>query len=152
MLRPCVYVKIQKMKTKLPLPQDHPSYQSHRRQMWTQILLPLLLTVILFMAVILLTSIATFRDNGEVGRWAAISTIWLVIPVMLAGLIFLALLGGMIYLLGRLVGLIPSYSYQAQRFIYRIEGYVKRGAEFTRKPVLLVDILKSQIKKILQRS
>jgi energy-coupling factor transporter transmembrane protein EcfT len=152
MLRPCVYVKIQGMKTKLPFPQDHPSYQLHRRQMWTQILLPLLLTVLFFIAVILLTGIATFRDNGEVGRWAAISTIWLVIPFMLAGLIFLALLAGMIYLLARLVGVIPPYSYQVQGFVYRIEGHVKRGAELTRKPVLLVDILKSQIKKMVQRS
>jgi len=140
------------MKTKLPFPQEHPSYQVHRRQMWTQILLPLLLTVLLFLAVIVLTSIATFRDNGEVGRWAAISTIWLVIPVLFAGLIFLALLVGMIYLLARLIGLIPPYSYQAQRFVYRIEGQVKRGAEMTRKPVLFLDILKSQIKKIFQRS
>ena len=140
------------MKTKLPFPQEHPSYQLHRKQIWTQILLPLLLTVLLFLAVILLTSLATFRDNGEVGRWAAISTIWLVIPVMLAGLIFLALLAGMIYLLARLTGLIPPYSYQAQRFVHRIEGQVKRGAELTRKPVLFLDILKSQIKKIFQRS
>jgi hypothetical protein len=71
---------------------------------------------------------------------------------MLAGLIFLALLAGMIYLLARLVGVIPPYSYQVQGFVYRIEGHVKRGAELTRKPVLLVDILKSQIKKMVQRS
>jgi fatty acid desaturase len=140
------------MKTKLPFPQEHPSYQAHRRQMWTQILLPLLMTVLLFLAVIILTSIATFRDNGEVGRWAAISTIWLVIPILFAGLIFLALLAGMIYLLARLIGLIPPYSYQVQRFVYRIEGHVKRGAEMSRKPVLFLDILKSQIKKIFQRS
>jgi heme/copper-type cytochrome/quinol oxidase subunit 2 len=140
------------MKTKLPFPQEHPSYQVHRRQMWTQILLPLLLTVLLFLAVIVLTSIATFRDNGEVSRWAAISTIWLVIPILFTGLIFLAILAGMIYLLARLIGLIPPYSNQAQRFVYRIEGHVKRGAEMTRKPVLFLDLLKSQIKKIFQRS
>jgi heme/copper-type cytochrome/quinol oxidase subunit 2 len=76
------------MKSKLLLSQDHPSYQLHRKQMWTQILLPILLTVLVFIAVIVLTSIATFRDNGDVGRWAAISTIWLVMPVMIVGLIF----------------------------------------------------------------
>ena len=60
--------------------------------MWTQILLPILLTVLVFIAVIVLTSIATFRNNGDVARWAAISTIWLVLPVMITGLILLAIL------------------------------------------------------------
>ena len=146
MLRPYIYVKIQMMKSKLPFPQDHPSYQLHRRQVWTQILLPILLTVLVFIAVIAITSIATFRDNGDVARWAAISTMWLVIPVMIAGLIFLIILLAITYLLTRLMGVIPPYSYQAQRFVYRIEGYVKRGTEMIVKPVLFVDIIKSRIK------
>jgi len=150
MLRPYIYVKIQMMKSKLPLPQDHPSYQLHRRQVWTQILLPILLTVLVFIAVIAITSIATFRDNGDVARWAAISTIWLVLPVMIAGLIVLIILLAIIYLLVRLIGVIPPYSYQAQRFVYRIEGYVKRGTEMIIKPVLFVDIIKAQIQKFVE--
>ena len=80
------------MKSKLLLPQDHPSYQLHRKQLWTQILLPILLTVLVFIAVIVLTSVATFRNNGDVARWAAISTIWLVLPVLIVGLLFLIIL------------------------------------------------------------
>jgi uncharacterized membrane protein len=150
--RCCVisYVKIEEMKSMLPFSQDHPSYQLHRRQMWTQILLPILLTVVVFIAIIVVTSIATFRDNEDVGRWAAISTIWLVLPLMIAGLIVLAILLGIIYLLARLIGLIPPYSNQAQRFVYRIEGYVKSGTEMIVKPILFVDIIKSQIKKIME--
>jgi heme/copper-type cytochrome/quinol oxidase subunit 2 len=139
------------MKSKLLLPQDHPSYQLHRKQMWTQILLPILLAVLVFIAVIVLTSVATFRNNGDVGRWAAISTIWLVLPVLIVGLLFLIILLAIIYLLARLISLIPPYSYQAQRFIYRIEGYVKRGTEMIVKPVLFVDIIKSQINKFMGR-
>ena len=139
------------MKSKLLLPQDHLSYQLHRKQMWTQILLPILLAVLVFIAVIVLTSVATFRDNGDVSRWAAISTIWLMLPVLIVGLLFLIILLAIIYLLARLISLIPPYSYQAQRFIYRIEGYVKRGTEMIVKPVLFVDIIKSQINKFMGR-
>ena len=139
------------MKSKLLLSQDHPSYQLHRKQVWTQILLPILLTVLVFIAVIVLTSIATFRDNGDVARWAAISTIWLVLPVMIAGLIFLVILLAIIYLLARLIGIIPPYSDQAQRFVFQIEGYVKRGTEMIVRPVLFVDLIKLQIKKFMER-
>ena len=139
------------MKSKLLLSQDHPSYHLHRRQMWTQILLPILLTVLVFIAVIVLTSIATFRNNGDVARWAAISTIWLVLPVMITGLILLAILLAIIYLLARLIGVIPPYSDQAQRFVFQIEGYVKRGTEMILRPVLFVDLIKSQFKKIMGR-
>jgi len=135
----------------MSLSQDHPSYQLHRRQMWLQILLPILLTVILLVAIIVLMSIATFRDNGDVVRWAAISTIWLVIPVMFAGLILLAILFAIIFLFAQVLGVIPPYSYQAQRYVYRIEGYVRRGTEMLVKPALLVDVIKSQIKKAAER-
>ena len=139
------------MKTKMYFTQDHLSYQLHRRQVWEQILLPILLTVILIIAIIVLTSIATFRDNGDVARWAAISTIWLVIPVMLAGLILLAILFAVIFLFAKVLGVIPPYSYQAQKYVYRIEGYVRRGTEMLVKPALLVDVIKSHIKKAAER-
>jgi uncharacterized BrkB/YihY/UPF0761 family membrane protein len=139
------------MKSKLLVYQDHPSYQLHRKQVWTQILLPILLTVLLLIAVIVLTSIATFRDNGDVGRWAAISTIWLVLPVMIAGIVLLIFLLAIIYLLARFISMIPPYSDQAQRFVYQIEGYVKRSTEMIVKPVLFVDLIKLQIKKIMER-
>ena len=139
------------MKTKSLFSQDHPSYQLHRKQMWSQILLPILLTVVIFIAVIVITSLATFRNNGDVARWAAISTIWLVLPVLIAGLMFLIILLALIYLLARLIGMIPPYSYQAQRFVYQIEDYVKRGTEMILRPVLLVDLIKSQINKFMER-
>ena len=139
------------MKSKLTFHQDHPSYQLHRKQVWTQILLPILLAVLVFITVIVLTSVATFRDNGDVARWAAISTIWLVLPVMIAGFVILAILLAIIYLLVWLIGMIPPYTNQAQRFVYQIEGYVKRGTEMIVKPVLFVDLIKSQIKKFMER-
>ena len=139
------------MKSKLPFSQDHPSYQLHRKQIWTQILLPILLTVLVFIAIIVITCLSTFRGSGDVSRWAAISTIWLVLPVMIVGLVLLAILFAIIYLLARLIGIIPPYSDQAQRFVFQIEGYVKRGTDMIVRPALFVDLIKLQIKKYMER-
>ena len=145
------------MKSPLPLPrpEDHLSYQLHRKQVWQQILLPILLTVLIFIAVIVLTSVATFRDNGEVGRWAAMSEIWLVIPLIVIGLVFLILLIAIIYLLIRLTNLIPPYSYRVQVIFHRIEGGAKTIEKIAHKPVLLFqdlgEVIKTAIKKAQER-
>ena len=139
------------MKSKLDLPHDHLSVRLHRKQLWSQILLPILLSAVLLIAIIVLTSIATFRENGEVARWAAISTIWLVIPIMVVVLMILVILLALIYLLARLISLIPPYSYQAQKFVYQIEGYIRRGTDMIFKPALFVEAIKSQIKKAAER-
>jgi energy-coupling factor transporter transmembrane protein EcfT len=120
---------------------DHPSYQRHRNQVWTQILLPILFAVLVFVVVIIFTYIASFRNNGDVGRWAAISTIWLILPVMIAGFILLILLSALIYLMVRVLNMIPPYSFQVQRFVYRIESGVKHFAELFRKPMLALQEL-----------
>ncbi len=145
-----IYAKIQSMKSPLPpRPEDHPSYQLHRKQLWTQILLPMLTAALVFIAVIVITSVATFRDNGDVSRWAAISEIWLVLPVIAAGLILLLVLLGLIYLVSYITPIIPPYTYQAQRFVYRVEGIVKRFAEFAHKPALVLQELSTLIRNYL---
>jgi hypothetical protein len=52
----------------------------------------------------------------------------------------------MIYLMARVTTLIPPYSYQAQRIVYRFEAGVKRGAEMVRKPVLALQELAALVK------
>lgn len=121
--------------------EDHPSYQLHRRQMWTQILLPILIAIIVFIAIIVITSLSAIQGSGDINRWAAISTMWLILPVMIVGLVFLVLLIALIYLIARITTLIPPYSYQAQQIVYRIEASVKHIALMFRKPVLALQEL-----------
>ena len=138
------------MKSSLPInSKGHPSYQLHRKQMWTQILLPILFTFLIFVTVTIITSLATFRNHGDVGRWAAISTIWLVLPVMIAGLVFLIFIIALIYLLSRITNAIPPYSHQAQRIFYRIESGVKHYAEMFRKPMLAIQELAKRVRNYI---
>ena len=138
------------MKAVIPL-HVHESYQRHRRQLALQIILPVVLFAILIVALIVLVNIATFRDGGDVGRWAAISTIWIVIPIMIAGFIFLALLTGIIYLLKRLLQITPLYTGQAQDFINKIAVYIRRGADAAVKPIFFLDGIGASIKRLLGR-
>jgi len=126
------------MKATLPNP-EHFSYKAHRKQVVTQIILPVAFAGLLMMALIVLISLSTFRDNGDVGRWAAISTIWIVIPIVFAGLILLALLIGLIYLFARLLGILPTYTGRAQDYAYKARGYIVRGADMAVKPIIALE-------------
>jgi len=136
-------------KAALPLPrlEDSPSYRLHRRQRWTQILLPVLLAALVALGMTLFLGLATFKGDGGVSRWAAIATVWLTLPVMVAGLALLVLLVVMNYLLARLRQLIPPYSHQAQQFFYRLRGRTRRLSEWVHRPVLLFRELATSLRR-----
>lgn len=126
------------MKPQLPI-REHYSYQQHRKQRLTQIILPMVIVVLLMIGLIVLISLATFNSGGDVGRWAAISTIWIIIPIMFAGLILLALLIGLIYLMARALGALPYYTGIAQDYVYIARGYIIRAADMAVKPVIALN-------------
>jgi heme/copper-type cytochrome/quinol oxidase subunit 2 len=136
-------------KARLPSPAEHPSYQNHRRQLWTQILLPLLISLVVILAVIVLITISTFRNNGEVERWAAISTIWIVIPILGAGLMFLVIFSAIVYGMARLLGILPTYTGQAQKFFWRVEGTVKRATDQIVQPVFTLESITASLKHLI---
>ena len=127
------------------------SYKRHRRQLTSQIILPMVLTAILFVALIVLINVATFRDGGDVARWAAISTIWIVIPIMIASLIFLAVLVGIIYLLARLLGIAPIYTNRAQDFMRKLAIRIQHAPDASVKPVIFLDSIGASISRLLGR-
>jgi len=133
-------------------PPVHESYKRYRKQLVSQIILPMIITALLFVGMIVLISIATFRDGGDVGRWAAISTIWIAVPIMIAALIFIVLLTGMVYLLKRLLQITPTYTGRLQDFIYMVAVHIKRAADATVKPVFFLDGIGASIKRLLGRN
>jgi hypothetical protein len=138
------------MKAMLPEP-VHESYRKHRKQRTMQIILPIVLAALLFIAAIVLLNIATFLDNGDVGRWAAISTMWIAIPVCIMGFVFLAVLGGLVYLMGRLLGIAPRYTGKAQDFVHKLAIRIRRAADVAVKPVFAVGGFGATIKALLGR-
>ena len=129
----------------------HESYKRHRRQLISQILLPMVIVALLFVAMIVLINVATFRDNGDVARWAAISTIWIVIPIIIVSLIFLAMLVGLVYLMKRLLNITPTYTGLAQNFVHKLMIRIRLAADAVVKPVIFVDSVGASINRLLGR-
>jgi hypothetical protein len=116
---------------------QHASYRRHRSQVAWQILLPVILAGLLLIVAAYLIWVGTFQRGGDVDRWAAISTIWLTLPVMLGALVMLALLIGLAYLVGRASGFIPPYTLQAQLFTSKIVTAAHRVEQIGYRPTLI---------------
>jgi hypothetical protein len=138
------------MKAVLPKP-VHESYRRYRRQLISQIILPMVIAGLLFVALIVLIIFATFRENGDVARWAAISTIWIVIPIMIASLIFLIVLGGLVYLMKRLLSSTPTYTGMAQDFVHKLMIRIRLIADKLVKPVIFLDSVGASINRLIGR-
>ena len=129
----------------------HESYKRYRKQLITQIILPMVIAGLLLVALIVLIIFATFRENGDVARWAAISTIWIVIPIMIASLIFLIVLGGLVYLMKRLLSITPTYTGMAQDFVHKLMIRIRLIADKLVKPVIFLDSVGASINRLIGR-
>ena len=138
------------MNDKLPQP-VHESYLNYRRDRVWKIIFPVVLSVVLCIAMIVLINIATFRDNGDVARWAAVSTIWIVIPIMIGMVIFTVLLLGLVYLMYKLLNITPTYTGVAQDYVNKAAIYIKRGADAVAKPIINLNGILASISAFFER-
>lgn len=93
-----------------------PTFQKHRRQVFWQIILPVVAAGVIFIALGLLAVLSPTPGGDKTGQWAAISTIWLVAPLLFIGLLFLAVMTGLIYLMSRFLTIFPAYLRLAQMY------------------------------------
>jgi len=112
----------------------------------------MILAVLLIIAVAVITGVAAFGANDNSPIWAAISTIWLVIPVMFFGLIFLTVLAGLVYLLVRALQILPPYTSKAQYYVDRGTSEVKRFSDMAAKPVLFIEGIIASLKAAFRKN
>jgi hypothetical protein len=128
-----------------PPPPTNPVTQAaHRREVFQQITLPLIVGGIGFLALFVGVIVALVggaqEASGEfvTSRWADVSLLWLLPPQMLVSLICLGALGGMAYGMFKLLGALPTLTYQVQTFFSKVQAAVDRGADLAVAPVLKV--------------
>ncbi|MHB0989388.1 MAG: hypothetical protein ACYC3P_12110 [Bellilinea sp.] len=110
----------------------------HRRQVFWQILLPVILAGTGVIALIVLAAIAATRGSTVTGTWANIATVWLIIPLIFTGLFFTIFTAAMIFLLARLLRNVPTYTRLAQLYLQIFSVKVDTILQRTVQPQIML--------------
>jgi uncharacterized membrane protein YjdF len=116
-------------------PPPRESILRHRKERNWQILAPVLCTAalgVVFAIIIVYGAI----QGGDAALWAAIATILLVIPIMVASLLLLTVLSVFIYEAQYIYKILPTYSAQAQDAVLNATAQVNHYADKSMAPIL----------------
>ncbi len=111
--------------------------------MW-QIYLPAILGAAVFLALCVGTVIYTMGYVPDAALPdhqsppAKVAVIWLILPTCFGGLIQMAIVGGLVFALGRGIKGLPLLAHKVQDGINRFSAAVSRFADAAAKPVLIV--------------
>lgn len=114
------------------------THEKHRREVSRQVFLPLIIGVVLLCVASGFVAYVGLAGTGDVSRWADISLIWLILPAMIATLVFLALLVGLVAAVTWMLGKLPPLARQVQDFMARVNFAVHRGADAAASPFMRV--------------
>jgi len=86
--------------------------------------------------------------GGDCDTLAEISEIYLAIPTIIFLVILFAIVGGLVFLMARLLAVLPRYTFMAQDLSHKMKAYARRGADYAVRPVIFLDSLGASINRI----
>ena len=124
------------------------SYQAYKRDFLWQILVPIIIAFVLMIAASVAVAVGS---SASVSRWADISTIWIIIPLLVSAFIFTLILGAVIYGMAKLLNITPVYTQKITALIYLVEQKIKDVADLSAKPIFFVAGISASIKNFFQQ-
>ncbi|MCB2209292.1 hypothetical protein KQH62_00220 [bacterium] len=123
-----------------PNPKNKLSYQQHKQQRFWQITLPVSLAVLLIAVVFALVILTASRGDpkSQVSIWADTSTILLLLPMLLVAVLAAVVLFGLVYLLARLLNILPGYAAVVQTFTGTVADKVRTMSDGIARPFIAV--------------
>lgn len=126
------------MEFKTAKPEPSFAHSQHRRQRILQIWLPLGIAAVIALGVAVWAVVAATSPGSTMTHFADVSAVLIILPFLFAGVIYLILLAGSIYLVARIYQKLPGLNRKIQAVFYRIENGVRRAADQAVKPVYTV--------------
>lgn len=114
-------------------------HRSHRKQSLWQIYVPLGLAVLAFAGVAVLIALPSNFGSGQIERWAAVSTIWIVAPLMVILLVLIAVSGGFIFLQAKIYKNLPGAIQKALGIMLIIRDKVAQATDKSVFPIVKVN-------------
>jgi hypothetical protein len=124
------------------------AHSQHNRQRFLQIWLPLGLAAAIALGVGVWAIVAATAPGSTMTHWADVSAVLVILPILLAGVLYLTILVGSIYLVARLYRGLPGLDRKIQAVYYRIEIGVRRAADQVVKPVNKVNGWSASVKAL----
>jgi hypothetical protein len=131
-----------------PRPVESPTVRAHKRQLTWQILVPFLVVTALIIVVAFFIATGGSATNRAV---ADVSTIWLIAPMLIFALLFVAMLGLLIYAITRLMRVTPRYTGKVQDFFALLSARTRIIADGVAKPIVWFQQVGAILKLILKQ-
>jgi hypothetical protein len=131
--------------------------EQHRRQAFWQVYVPTFLGAAVFVALCVWVVIFTIGYVPEANLpdqqspAAKVAVIWILLPGCLGGLIPLALLSGMVFILARGIQGLPGVAHQALAAIHRLSAALQNAADRLAAPVIAVNSQKAGLDRLWDR-
>ena len=119
-----------------PKERNEITWEKYRREVRLQIYLPLGIAIFI---VLILAALVTTGSFAEVSQWADVATIWLVAPMLIVTLIFLALFIAVAYGLAKLLQVLPFYTKLVQDFFVLVRDQVASLSDKMVAPILGIE-------------
>ena len=123
------------------------SFRRHQRQRFWQILTPIILggLITLAAAVLMVLSLTGTVSGINLSQTADTSLVWLILPVLIIGVFFGSLLLSMIYLIARLLNVLPQYTFLVQQYAALIEAKIKLWAQKGMTPIISIKSINAAV-------
>jgi len=127
-----------------PRPRHSPRFI---RQVWLQIYLPLFVGILLLIGLVVLVRRSAV---GTASVWADASTVFLLIPVIVIGLLFMLASIALAIGLGYLIGWLPGPIRRGWEVFMQVEATVRRGADLAVRPMLMAKGLSASVRQSVE--
>lgn len=108
-------------------------------------------TLIVVLAIAVLAVIGTVQQSDQVNQWGNISAIYLIVPVLITGLVGLALTALMIFGLSKLLKKVPLWMFLLRMRASQMSVIVRRGADSAVAPVMAVNTFNARVRALWKR-
>jgi hypothetical protein len=107
------------------LPERNPvTHRSHRKQVFWQITVPLIIGVVILLALGFLTAWRTAPE--PVRRWADVSLIWLILPMLVMLLLGTVIVGALAFVVIKIIQKLPAAMLRVQSAIASVGAAVRK--------------------------
>lgn len=124
----------------------------HRRQMTWQVWVPLGASILIFLGLAGLVVAGALTKSDQIERWGSLSAVWIILPVLFVGLIFLPILVACIFGMSKLLVKMPDWMLKLLMGVVQIGQVTRHAADSSTRPVMTVNEVQARVETLWKKT